>query len=69
MKLSKTQQANLDSQYFKVKGITFRIVATYRNTNDSWSCRIKNTSLTGFEAYKEIGYNTLMDIIKKNETN
>ena len=64
MKLSKTQQANLDSQYFVVKGILFRIVATFQNSNGSWSCRIKNTTQTGFDSYKPIGYTTLQEIIK-----
>jgi len=63
LELSKINEA---SSYFTVKGILFRITATRRNTNGSWSHTIKNVKMKGLDAYKEIGSVELDKIIKNN---
>ena len=62
LKLSKQ---NDDSRYFTVKGILFEMVGTKINSNGSYTVTIKNTTMKGFNAYKEVGAEKLDQILKQ----
>ena len=62
-KMKQLSKENEESQYFTYKGVLFRIVGTKRNKNGSYTHLVKNTKMTGFEAFKEVGAVELEKII------